>query len=120
VNFNEGVNVMLKKTKSVFLGVVISAGIGLSLPAVAEEFQALQKNKTFKPGILKIKVGDTVDFRNEDEIFHNVFSLSDTQSFDLGSYPKGQGRKVLFNKPGVVDIECSIHPEMNMKIEVTK
>jgi len=69
---------------------------------------------------MKVKVGDTVDFRNEDEIFHNVFSLSDTKSFDLGSYPKGQGRKVTFDKPGIVEVECSIHPEMHMKIEVTQ
>lgn len=111
---------MLKKINGVFLGVVIAAGMGLAIPAVGAEFTALQKDKSFQPGTLKIKVGDTVDFRNEDNIFHNVFSLSDTKSFDLGSYPKGQSKKVVFDKPGVVDIECSIHPEMHMKVEVTK
>lgn len=111
---------MSKKIFSVFGVAVIAAGIGFATQSVGAEFTALQKDKTFKPEALKIKVGDTVDFRNEDNIFHNVFSLSDAKSFDLGSYPKGQSRKVVFDKPGTVDVECSIHPEMHMKIEVAK
>ncbi len=94
--------------------------IAVNVTAVhADEYKAVQKDKTFKPASLKVKVGDTVDFLNEDDFFHNVFSLSDIKSFDLGSYPKGQGRKVTFDKPGIVEVECSIHPEMQMKIEVT-
>lgn len=104
------------------MNVVICVAIAalVSTQAVAGEFTVLQKNKAFQPGTLKIKVGDTVDFQNGDEFFHNVFSLSDTKSFDLGSYQKGVGKKVVFDKPGIVEIECSIHPEMLMKIEVTK
>lgn len=111
---------MAKCIYGVVLGVGIAAITGLVPLAGAAELQVLQKDKTFKPGSMKVKVGDTVDFRNEDEIFHNVFSLSDAKSFDLGSYPKGQGRKVTFEKAGVVEVECSIHPEMHMKIEVTQ
>ena len=92
----------------------------LATSARGAEFTVLQKDKIFKPVTLKIKVGDSVNFYNDDPIFHNVFSLSDVKSFDLGSYPKGQGRKVIFDKPGIVEVECSIHPEMLMTIEVTK
>lgn len=102
------------------LGSVIVFGMFLATNASGEEFTVLQKDKTFKPTTLKIKVGDTVNFFNDDKIFHNVFSLSDVKSFDLGSYPKGQGRKVVFDKPGTIEVECSIHPEMLMTIEVTK
>ena len=49
-----------------------------------------QQNKQFVPTTLRIKVGDSVNFMNEDPFYHNVFSLSDTKSFDLGSYPKGR------------------------------
>ena len=59
-----------------------------------------------------------VSFKNEDPFFHNVFSLSDAKTFDLGSYPKGQSKSVTFDKPGTVEVECSIHPEMKMLIEV--
>jgi plastocyanin len=69
---------------------------------------------------LKIKAGDTVNFVNQDPFFHNVFSLSDAKTFDLGSYPQGQGRKMKFNEPGVVEIECAIHSQMKLVIEVTK
>jgi plastocyanin len=99
---------------------VIAACVSFTSQVFAAEFTAAQKDKSFKPNNLKIKVGDSVDFRNDDSFFHNVFSLSDTKSFDLGSYPQGQSRKITFDKPGLVEIECSIHPEMTMKIEVTK
>ena len=88
--------------------------------AHADEQVVAQKNKAFSVQKLKVKVGDSVTFRNDDPYFHNVFSLSPAQSFDLGSYPKGQARKVTFNKPGTIDVECAIHPEMQMQIEVAK
>ncbi len=79
-----------------------------------------QKDKAFTKKSLKIKVGDSVDFRNSDPFFHNVFSLSDVKSFDLGSYPQGESKRVVFDKPGKVEVECSIHPQMQMVIEVEK
>jgi hypothetical protein len=47
-----------------------------------------------------------------DPIFHNVFSLSKPKSFDLGNYPKGDTRTVLFPKPGIVYVNCRLHPNM--------
>jgi plastocyanin len=88
--------------------------------AQAAETTIGQKNKAFTVKQLKVKVGDTVAFRNDDPFFHNIFSLSPAQSFDLGSYPQGQARKVTFAKEGKIDIECAIHPEMRMVIEVAK
>ena len=79
-----------------------------------------QKDKAFSKKNLKIKQGDTVEFRNSDPFFHNVFSLSDIKAFDLGSYPQGSSKKVTFDKPGKVEVECSIHPQMQMLIEVEK
>lgn len=89
--------------------------------ALAQQEQTVgQKNKAFTVQKLKVKLGDTVAFRNDDPYFHNIFSLSPAQPFDLGSYPQGQTRKVTFSKEGKVDVECAIHPEMKMVIEVTK
>lgn len=79
-----------------------------------------QKDKRFSTQEVKIRVGDTVKFVNSDGFFHNVFSLSDTKTFDLGSYPKGQSRTVKFDKPGEVEVECAIHPEMKMRVKVEK
>ena len=92
----------------------------LVLPAtgLAAEFEVFQKNKRFSVSELKIKAGDTVSFPNGDPFFHNVFSLSPVRMFDLGSYPEGETRKVTFDKPGVVEVECAIPPHMKLKIEV--
>jgi plastocyanin len=79
-----------------------------------------QKDKQFSLKEIKIKTGDTVKFVNSDTYFHNVFSLSDAKTFDLGSYPQGQSRVVKFDTPGVVDVECAIHPGMKLKITVGK
>ena len=70
--------------------------------------------------MLKAKVGDTVTFKNDDEFAHNVFSLSAMQSFDLGSYKKGESAQLKLTAPGTIEVECAIHPEMKMKIEVAQ
>jgi plastocyanin len=88
--------------------------------AFAGEQVVDQKDKQFSKKSLRIKVGDVVEFRNSDPFAHNIFSLSDAKPFDLGSYPQGQSKKVTFDKPGKVEVECSIHPSMQMDIEVEK
>jgi len=88
--------------------------------AYAAEVVVEQKDKKFTKKELKLKVGDTVEFKNADPFNHNVFSLSDTKTFDLGSYPQGQSKKVTFDKPGKVEVECAIHPDMKMDVEVSK
>jgi plastocyanin len=85
----------------------------------ATEYLVEQKDKKFTKEVLKVKVGDSVVFKNQDAFNHNIFSLSDIKSFDLGSYPQGQARTVTMDKPGKVEVECSIHPDMKMVVEVT-
>ena len=89
-----------------------------SFTAHAENYEVGQLNKSFTKSVLTIKVGDTVSFKNKDSFFHNVYSLSDTQFFDLGSYPKGESRDVTFETAGKVEVECAIHPTMKMVINV--
>lgn len=86
----------------------------------AAEVVVSQKGKAFSTKKLKVKVGDSVKFVNEDPFSHNVFSLSAAKSFDLGSYPQGGAKSVTFDKAGTVDVECAIHPEMTLAIEVEK
>ena len=86
----------------------------------AADFEVQQKNKQFSQKSLAVKVGDSISFKNEDPFVHNIFSLSDTKTFDLGTYPQGQAKKVTFDKPGTVEVECAIHPDMKMTVEVKK
>lgn len=103
-------------------GVLLSMGIAslLAGQALAAEHEVAQKNKQFTVSDLTVKVGDTVSFPNQDPFFHNVFSLSPAKTFDLGSYKKGETKKVVFEQAGKVDVECAIHPSMRMTINVVE
>ena len=71
-----------------------------------------QRNLRFAPRVLAVQVGTTVEFPNNDRVFHNVFSFRDGKRFDLGLYPIGSMKRVTFDKPGVSRIFCNIHPQM--------
>ena len=77
-----------------------------------------QKNQTFRPDLVVVPKNSTVDFPNDDKIFHNVFSLSRAARFDLGLYKSGSTRSVQMRRAGVVDIYCNIHPNMVSQIKV--
>lgn len=72
-----------------------------------------QLNMAIVPHVLPIQVGTTVDFPNSDNLYHNLFSLSKTKKFDLGRYRRGLSKRVTFERIGVVNIYCDIHPSMS-------
>jgi plastocyanin len=78
-----------------------------------------QTHREFQPDLVVIAAGATVSFPNFDPIFHNVFSLSKPKSFDLGNYPQGETRMVTFGKPGIVFVNCRLHPNMAASIVVS-
>lgn len=92
----------------------------VALPAQAAEHVVNQKGKSFSLKKLAVKQGDSVKFVNDDPFAHNVFSLSDVKSFDLGSYGQGLAKSVVMDKPGTVEVECAVHPDMKLMIEVKK
>lgn len=77
-----------------------------------------QRQEAFVPHILTIVTGTTVDFPNNDHTYHNVFSFSKTQSFDLGRYAAGRSKAVRFDRPGIVRVFCDIHSHMSAFILV--
>jgi plastocyanin len=93
---------------------------GGKLPPQAPVSVALnQQGSRFDPELIVVPTGSTVQFPNLDPIFHNVFSLSKARKFDLGYYPQGQSRSVVFNAAGVVQVYCHIHANMYAAIVVT-
>jgi plastocyanin len=86
-----------------------------AVPAPARMDQLGQR---FVPRVLAIVAGQTVEFRNSDNVFHNIFSYSPPKKFDLGRYPKGKSRSVKFVKPGAVQVYCDIHSDMRADIMV--
>jgi plastocyanin len=78
-----------------------------------------QKDKQFSPQTAVVLKGTNIVFPNMDSVFHNVFSTSGRNSFDLGSYRSGDTpRSVVLTTPGVVEVFCNIHSKMNANILV--
>jgi plastocyanin len=73
----------------------------------------MMKGKAFAPHVVVVPVGSTVDFPNDDPIFHNVFSLSAENHFDLDLYKRPKSGSFTFEHPGVARVYCNIHPQMS-------
>ena len=81
-------------------------------PSPAKGKVISQRGKAFVPHVLAVPVGSTVDFRNDDAIFHNVFSLARPNDFDTGLYKQGASYAQTFRKAGPVQLLCNIHSSM--------
>ena len=105
----------MKKIVALFV-----AAAAISTPIYAKDWEVVQKDKTFHPNHLKVKVGDRIIFKNDDGFAHNAFSDSEAGEFDIGMQKPGQDVVVTMKKPGKVEVECAIHPNMHLTIEVEK
>ena len=101
----------------VYLEPLDGASAGDSVPHRTARMR--QKDAHFAPPFLVVPAGSTVEMANDDAIYHNVFSYSRPNDFDLGLYPAGESRKLPLRHPGVVKLYCSIHESMNATILVT-
>ena len=84
--------------------------------APIQNVQITQRAKTFYPNVIVVTKGSTVHFVNEDEHYHNVYSLSSKSRFNIGRRPTGNvyGQKI--SKSGIIKLGCDIHPEMGAVI----
>ena len=89
---------------------------GMALAAT--EYQIGQKGRLFSQETLTISVGDHVVFVNDDTVSHNVMSTSVGNDFNLGSLAPGISVPVTFDKAGLVNVICAIHPRMKLDIIV--
>jgi len=71
------------------------------------------KGKAFVPRVAVVPVGGSVQFPNADSIYHNVFSASGENHFDLDLYKKPRSGVQTFLHPGLVRVYCNIHPQMS-------
>ena len=87
------------------------AGSGSSrAPVTAGQMKS--SSKRFQPRVIAVTRDSTVDFPNEDPSYHNVFSVSGVNRFDLGLYRSGASKSRTFPEPGLVRVYCNIHPQM--------
>jgi plastocyanin len=102
----------------------ILATLGLAMAAgtivAADQKVVTQKGKAFSTAELKIKVGDEVLFKNDDDATHNVFSTSKGHEFNLKVQLPGAATTQVFKSEGVAEVQCAFHPQMKLKITVSK
>jgi plastocyanin len=77
-----------------------------------------QRDMTFIPHVLPVALGSTVEILNTDDVLHNTFSNSAAKRFDVGMFKRGESRSVTFDKPGIVELRCNVHPKMHAFILV--
>ena len=77
-----------------------------------------QKKRTYAPGAIEIKTGDSLKIVNDDLFIHHAFVDSDTLQFDSGSMDEGEHSVVTFDAPGTYQLKCAIHPKMNLDVTV--
>lgn len=108
-----------KKSENTGIVVYISSKDNATKPNKNEEQQTLnQKDIQFFPRLIVVYQGQSVRVLNSDPVYHNVFSLSKTKSFDIGRRQKGEFKDVVFETPGIVQVFCDIHSHMNAEIVV--
>ncbi|HVU23714.1 MAG TPA: carboxypeptidase regulatory-like domain-containing protein [Opitutus sp.] len=78
----------------------------------------VQKDACFVPHVLAIAAGTTVRWPNEDDVFHNVYAMSEAKTFNLGLYKSERVPEITFDKPGRIDVFCAIHSQMHCIILV--
>jgi plastocyanin len=90
------------------------------LPLLAADHEITQQDRHFSQTEITIKAGDTISFKNDDEVTHNVFSMTPGMEFDLHRQAPGATSMIPFAKVGDGEVDCSIHPRMKLMVHVTK
>jgi len=91
---------------------------GVKVKPAPTRASMVMRAKAFAPRVVAVTVGGSVDFPNEDPIFHNAFSVSGENRFDLELYKRPKVGSWTFKHPGVVRVYCNIHPQMSAVVLV--
>lgn len=70
----------------------------------------LASDQGLTPAVLAVAVDQSIRFANQADLYHRLFSYSESNAFDLGVLRRGESESLQFRKPGVVRIYCSLHP----------
>lgn len=102
------------RTSLVLAAVVAATTVWLQ----AASHPVTQKGKVFAPGTLTVKVGDTVTFKNDDDVTHNAFSTSAGNAFNAKAQTPGSTTEIAFKTKGKVAVKCAFHPGMSLTVTV--
>ena len=86
-------------------------------PAVMDQYA-----KQFVPNVLYVRVGQPVEFRNSEDMPHNVTVMrrgTGAEVFNVGTEPQ-QKYVHTFDRVGQFDVTCDIHPGMQATLIATQ
>ena len=104
-----------------FSSIVALEPIGAAAPAQPTVPVMDQVQQTFIPGLLVVQTGQPVEFRNNDDVLHNVKVREDAtreSAFNV-AIPTGEKFIYAFSRDGFYDVGCDIHPGMSAQIMAT-
>ncbi|KAA3600864.1 MAG: hypothetical protein DWQ06_08560 [Calditrichaeota bacterium] len=107
------------KSVTSFENVIVSAhpiSFKSKVKPLKENVKVLQKNKEFIPKVVAVTKGSTIEFINNDNFYHNVFSLKSGDKFNIGRRPTGEVVKRKIETSGEIKIFCDIHSQMSAVI----
>lgn len=100
--------------------IVLEPQNGVELPIKAEPAIMDQSGYAFLPGFLVAQAGQSVQFRNSEDVLHNVRVADASQQkpvFNVATTPFGSYEHKF--EPGYYNVTCDIHPTMRASILVT-
>ena len=103
---------------SLALAVASLGSIVGAVPALADDQMVAIGNFAFAPQELKVPVGTTVTFRNDDDTIHSI--VAEDGSFHSTGLDTDDTFSFTFNKPGDFAYVCGLHPFMRGKVTVTQ
>ena len=95
--------------KTILSTILVAA---IALPMFGADHEISQADKAFSKSEITIRLGERLIFKNDDEVTHNVYSVTPGMAFDLQRQAPGASSSITFNREGTAEVQCSIHPKM--------
>jgi plastocyanin len=102
-----------------FAAVLVVIPIGLIAGAMVAKQAVRQQGRMFSVDSITVKAGESLTFVNDDNVPHNIASVSKGNEFNLGSQRPGTSTDVTFTEAGEAQVFCAIHPRMKLTVKVT-
>jgi plastocyanin len=103
---------------ALFLSFIIIITVSAATVCAADIAVVSQKERKFTPDWLDVSRGSIVRIMNDDKVTHHVYVDSPGMTFDSGEQPIGTTVDLKFDRAGVYEVLCAIHPTMHLKVNV--
>lgn len=87
--------------------------------AFAEETEIVQRGIRFNQAVVTIRIGDSLHYRNRDDVTHHLMVVGDSgKILDKGLQKPAAVITNQFDEAGLFEVRCAIHPKMKMRVTV--